>query len=237
MKKTITALFVLVLFSLTATTANNHYSAHNTASAQQDKKGLKEHLLDAAYVPGKVIFDDGSVSEEMLNYFINLNQVTYINEKGDTLVVSDLSDINLISYGNRIFIPLDKKKVAEVVKTFGDGETMLMLERQGKVTRVSDSSGPYGTSTETASISRLSSMHEWDILTNEGFEAESMYARITKEVFIVVRNRKQYKITNLKSLRKIFSSKWNEIKDYDKQYKPDLKNVDDVIALLEFCVE
>ena len=237
MRKTIVALSVLILFSTAIVCGNNLYNAHNTASEQQDNKGLKEHLLDAAYVPGKVIFKDGAISEEMLNYFINLNQITYINEKGDTLVVSDLSDIKLISYADRIFIPLDKKKVAEVIKTFADGETMLLLQRQGRVKRVSDSSGPYGTSTETTSISRLSSMHEWDIITTEGFDAESMYARITKEVFIAMKNRKQYKINNLKSLRKIFKPKWNEIKAYDKQHKPDLKNVEDVVALLEFCVE
>ena len=234
MKKTITALFVLVLFSLTATTANNHYSAHNTASAQQDKKGLKEHLLDAAYVPGKVIFDDGSVSEEMLNYFINLNQVTYINEKGDTLVVSDLSDINLITYADRVFIPLDKRKVAEVVTTFDDEETMLLLQREGRVSRVSDSSGPYGTSTETTSISRLNTMHEWDIHQELG--AESMYERYTKDVYHVMKLGVPHRINNLRSFRRVFRSKWDEIKAYDKEHKPDLRKEEDLIALLEFCV-
>lgn len=236
MKRTIAALSVLVLFSLTVTIANNHYYTHNTGNTQQSDKKMQGYLLDATYSPGKVVFNDGAISEQKFSYFINLNQITYIGENGQPLVLSDLTGIKLISYADRIFIPLNKKKVAEVVKTFSDENTMLLLERQGDIKRVRDSSGPYGTSTETTSISRLTTMHEWDIITNEGFEAESMYKRITKEVFIVIKDTKQYKIRNLRSFKKIFRSRWDAIKAYNKQNKPDLKDVDDVIALLEFCV-
>ena len=148
--------------------------------------------------------------------------------------MSDLSDINLITYADRVFIPLDKRKVAEVVKTFGDEQTMLLLQREGRVNRVSDSSGPYGTSTETTSISRLNTMHEWEIHQELG--AESMYERYTKDVYHVMRLGVAYRINNLRSFRRIFRPKWNEIKAYNKEHKLDVRNKEDLIALLEFCV-
>lgn len=234
MRKAILTLSVLVLFSSTIATANNHYKASNTSSAQQADRGVTGLLLDDEYSPGTVIFKGGATSRQMLNYFIDLNQITFINEKNDTLVVSDLSDINLITYADRVFIPLDKRKVAEVVKTFGDEQTMLLLQREGRVNRVSDSSGPYGTSTETTSISRLNTMHEWEIHQELG--AESMYERYTKDVYHVMRLGVAYRINNLRSFRRIFRPKWNEIKAYNKEHKLDVRNKEDLIALLEFCV-
>lgn len=234
MRKTIITLFILVLFSSTIATASTHSRAASTNNAQQDGKGVTGLLLDDEYTPGTVMFKDGATSRQRLNYFINLNQITFINESGDTLVVSDLSDISLITYADRVFIPIDKKKVAEVVKTFDDKETMLLKERVGKVTRVSDSSGPYGTSTETTTVSRLNTMHEWDIHQELG--SENLYERYTKEEFVVMRFGVPHKIRNLRSFRGIFKPKWDEIKAYDKEHKPDLRKQEDLIALLEFCV-
>lgn len=234
MRKTIHTLFILILFSSTIATASTHNSAGSTNNAQQDSKGVTGLLLDDEYAPGTVLFKDGATSRQMFNYFIDLNQISFINESGDTLVVSDLSDINLITYADRVFIPLDKRKVAEVVKTFDDEETMLLLQREGRVSRVSDSSGPYGTSTETTSISRLNTMHEWDIHQELG--AESMYERYTKDVYHVMKLGVPHRINNLRSFRRVFRSKWDEIKAYDKEHKPDLRKEEDLIALLEFCV-
>lgn len=234
MKNVILTLSILALFLSTKAFASKHYEAGSIYNAQQKDKDMIGLLLDDEYTPGTVMFKDGATSRQRLNYFIDLNQITFISESGDPLVLSDLSDISLITYGDRVFIPINKKKVAEVVKTFGDEKTMLLLERVGRVTRVSDSSGPYGTSTETTSISRLNTMHEWNIHQELG--AESIYERYTKEEFIVMRLGVPHKIRNLRSFRSVFRPKWDEIKAYNKEHKPDLRKQEDLIELLEFCV-
>lgn len=77
-------------------------------------------------------------------------------------------------------------------------------------------------------------MHEWEIHQELG--AESMYERYTKDVYHVMRLGVAYRINNLRSFRRIFRPKWNEIKAYNKEHKLDVRNKEDLIALLEFCV-
>lgn len=235
MKQTILTLSVVVLFSTTVLCGNNHELAqYNIIALQEQDEQLKNQLLDPVFQFGKVTFKDGAISEQNFNYYLHLGQICYIGEDGNPLVLSDLSDIEKVAYGDRTFIPIDryKSKVAEVLITFSD-ESMLLLQRQSKVTRVSDSSGPYGTSTETTTISRLNTMHEWDI--HQPLEAESMYKRIVKESFLLMKSGKIHDISKLKSLKKIFRSNWKEIEAYAKENKTDFKNQQDLIGLLEFA--
>lgn len=232
MKKTIFTLSVLLLISTTIICASNHELAMNKEALQQEDEQLPGQFLDPVFQFGWVNFKDGAISEQNFNYYLNLNQICYLNEEGNPLVLSDLSDIESVTYGKRTFLPIDKLKVAEVVKTFSN-DLVLLLQRQSKVSRVSDSSGPYGTSTETASISRLNTMHEWDI--NQQLEAESMYKRIIKENFILLKNGESHKISNLRSFRKVFRSRWADIRAYASENKTDLENYQDLINLIEFA--
>lgn len=204
----------------------------NGKSAQQENEQLEGQLLDPIFQFGRVNFKDGAISEQNFNYFLSLNQICYLNEEGNPLVLSDLSDIESVTYGKRTFFPIEKSKVAEVIKTFSE-KSVLLLQRQSKISRVSDTSGPYGTSTETATISRLNTMHEWDI--NQQFEAESMYKRIIKENFILLINGKRHNIKNLKSLKKIYRSNYKNIEAYAKENNIDFKNQQELIDLLEFA--
>lgn len=237
MKKTILTLSVLVLFYTTIFCSNNQELAqYNKIAQQEQNEQLKNQLLDPVFQFGKVTFKDGAISEQNFNYYLHLSQICYIGEDGNPLVLSDLSGIEKVTYGDRTFIPIDKykSKAAEVLITFSD-ESVLLLQRQSKVTRVSDSSGPYGTSTETTTISRLNTMHEWDI--NQPLEAESMYKRIVKENFLLMHSGKIHDISKLKALKKIFRSNWKEIEAYAKENKTDFKNQEDLIDLLEFATK
>ncbi|MFA7066122.1 MAG: hypothetical protein WC199_05005 [Dysgonamonadaceae bacterium] len=235
MKKTILFLSVLILFSSTILCgANNHQSADNKKTAQQENDNQGGQFLDANFKHGEVFFKDGTNSQQNLNYYLNSNQICYLNEKGEPLVLVDLSDIERVSYGDRTFIPIDKSNVTEVLKTFSDGSSLL-LQRQAKVTRVKDTSGPYGTSTITATVSRLTTMHEWNI--HQPLETENIYKPIIKEGFVLMKNQEKHKISKLNSLKKIFRPRWKEIKEYASQNNPDMKNPEDLIDLLEFCTK
>lgn len=232
MKKTIFTLSVLLLFPTTIICAKNNELAVNPRTTQTENEQMEGKLLDSAFQSGQVNFKDGAISLQNFNYHLQLGQICYISEGASPLVLSNLSDIESVIYGDRNFIPIDKSNVAEVLKTFSD-ESMLLLQRQARVTRVSDSSGPYGTSTETATISRLNTMHEWDI--HQPLEAESMYKRIIKERFFLMKSGKRFEISKLSSLKKIYRSNWKEIEAYVKENKTDLKNQQDLIDLLEFA--
>lgn len=235
MKKTILSLSVLILFSSTILCgANNHQSADNKKTAQQENKHQGGQFLDVDFQPGEIIFKDSTSSQQNLNYYLDSNQICYLNEKGELLALSNLSDIDRVSYGDRTFIPIDKSNVIEVLKTFSDGSSLL-LQRQAKVTRVKDTSGPYGTSTITATVSRLTTMHEWNI--HQPLETENIYKPIIKERFVLMKNGKKQKISKLNSLKKVFRPRWKEIKEYASQNNPDMKNHEDLIDLLEFCTK
>ncbi|MDD3892923.1 MAG: hypothetical protein PHE03_11550 [Bacteroidales bacterium] len=140
----------------------------------------------------------------------------------------------MVSYGSRIFIPINKHIIVELLKTFNDG-SKLLLKRLDKIDKSNDNIGAYGGSTMTASVTKLSSMAFMGHF--QELEIANNYIPIIEKRFVLMKNGKKYTISRLKSLKKIYRSKWGEIEEYAAQNKPDFKNQQDLIELLEFCTK
>ena len=232
MKKAIFSLSVLLLFSTTFIFANNHESAVNKKAAQLENERLEGQFLDPVFQSGLVIFKDGTSSEQNLNYHFNSNRICYINESGDPFVLVDLSTVKEVAYGNRTFVPTVKSDIAEVLKTYSDG-SKLLLQREARLATSDDNRGPYGGSTITASVTRLSTMPEWGVF--EPLAMDNIFKPDVKERFVLMKDGKRHKITRVKSLKKIYRSNWKEIEAYAKENNSDFKNHQDMIDLFDFA--
>lgn len=234
MKRIVFVLSALMLFSSAMLYAKNYKSGHTKTSAKQDNEKLKGQLLDVDFQLGKVVFKDGTSSQENLNYHLPSNRICYINEQNEPFVLVELRDILMISYGNRTFVPVNNVSVAELLKTFSDG-SRLLLQRQAKTEVGDDNSGAYGASTVTSSVVKLTSLRLEGHTSN--FEVADDKSLVIREKFTLTMNGKNYTISKLKSLKKIYPSKWKAIEGYAAQNKPNLKNQQDLITLLEFCTK
>ncbi|HCX99083.1 MAG TPA: hypothetical protein DG754_03000 [Bacteroidales bacterium] len=234
MKKAIFTLSILIVFSYTILYANNYQTDHKKTNDEQDIENMKVQFLDAEFQPGKIIFTNGITSQQNLNYHLPSNRICFINEQNEPFVLAKLNNIIVVSYGDRTFIPIDKYNIVELLEVFSDG-SKLLLQRQGKAYENKDNAGPYGGSTTTSSVRELSS-----ITINGRFsyiEATTTNKFTLSERFLLMKNGKKYTISRLKSLKKIYRSKWGEIEEYAAQNKPDFKNHQDLIELLEFCTK
>lgn len=234
MKKTIFTLSVLLLFSTTIICSNNYELSATDITAQQDNDQLQGQFLDPVFQSGHVIFKDGTGSQQNLNYHLNSNRICYINESGDAFVLVDLSTVKEVTYGNRTFIPTVKSEIAEVLKTYDDG-SKLLLQREARLASDDDNRGPYGGSTVTASVTRLTTMSEWDVFAP--LAMDNIFKPNIKERFILMKDGKRHKISRLKSLKKIYRDNWKKIEAYASQNKPDFKNQQDLIDLFEIATQ
>ncbi len=232
MKKTILTLSVLLLFFTTIISVNNHELPVNEKTSQQENEQLQSQFLDSVFQSGQVSFKDGTSSEQNLNYHLNSNRICYINENGDPFVLVDLSTVLEVTYGNRTFIPTVKSDIAEVLKIYSDG-SKLLLQRQARIATDDDNRGPYGGSTITASLTRLSTMPEWGVF--DPLAMDNIFKADIKEQFVLLKDGKRHKISKLKSLKKIYRTNWKEIEAYVSQNNPDFKSQQDLIDLFEFA--
>lgn len=234
MRKSIFTLSVLLLFSATVICANNYGKAVSEKAAQQENEQLHNQFLDSVFQSGHVIFKDGTGSQQNLNYHLNSNRICYINESGDAFVLVDLSTVKEVTYGNRTFVPTVKSEIAEVLKTYDDG-SKLLLQREARLATDDDNRGPYGGSTVTASITRLTTMPEWGVF--EPLAMDNIFKPDVKERFILMKDGKRHKITRLKSLKKIYRKNWSIIETYAKKNNPDFKSQQDLIELFEIATQ
>ncbi|MDD2548758.1 MAG: hypothetical protein PHD00_01545 [Bacteroidales bacterium] len=234
MKKSIFILSVLIVFSSTSIHANNHQFEHNKKIVKQENEHQNSPFLDADYQTGKIIFKNGERFQANLNYHFPTNRICFIDENDEPFILVDLSEIVMVLYGDRVFTPIDKSKVAETLKIFSDG-SRLLLQRHAKAAIIDDNSGAYGGSTMTSSVTKLTSMPFDGVF--QKFEVDNNFKPVITEKFILMQDGKRYPISRLKSLKRAFRSKWKEIKKYAEQNNLDVKNREDLIDLLEFCVE
>lgn len=191
-------------------------------------------FLDSEFMPGKVILKDGTIQLDKMNYHLFLNSICYYNDKDEPSIMDNLTNVLIVSYGDRTFVPISKDKIAEVVKTLPDG-SRLLIERQAKPGNDSDDKGAFGTSTITASTTKASS----GIFSGHTvkFDVPQDVTFTFSERYIIAKGGKNYAITTLRSLRRVYRSQWDDIQKFAEDHKTNLRLGKDVIELLEFITK
>lgn len=201
----------------------------------QIPENLKGQFLDEEFQVGKIILKDSESLTYYLNYHLPSDKACFITAEGEFYFLANLKDITLITFGERAFIPLNHKNLAEVLQTYSDG-SQLLLQRIAKEERTSENTGVFGTSTETVSKTNLSAMplqHRYVY-----FEPAPRTGKVDLNLkFTYLQNNKSHTILRVKSLKKIFPEKWVEIQEYSKTNKPSFKNPEDIIELMNFCIQ
>lgn len=197
-----------------------------------EELSLHDQFLEPLFQAGKVTFTNGASRSSYLNYNLVSNSIYFIDQDKRAFILEGLASIALISFGRRTFIPINEKEVAEILDTYSNG-SKLILHRSASIKHSHENRGAYGTSTELAFSDRVNSLNIDNTYTK--FDEKVSVEVTLRSNFIILKDGKRVTLKRFRDLRKLYPSKWEEVKNYVKQNNLDLNNKEDVIALIRFC--
>lgn len=224
MKRSISLLTVLLFCCLSLPAQN----------VIQHKKGddLKQYLLDSIkfisedYQSGFVKFRDGSSARGPVNISTIEQRIYFINPSGDVQVLVNEDQVSYVTFSGRTFIK-SKYGYLELLATVDEAA-------MGVVRRVTfleaDKKGAYGSSSQTTSVSTVTSFQEAGVMYTLGADKETPF--LYKVLPYFYKNDKVL-LSNRKNLIKCFPEKKAFIETYLNEHSVDFEKAEDVSALFE----
>lgn len=170
--------------------------------------------------------DGGAPAKGLMNYNFLLQEMQFINNKGDTMAITDVNSIAYIKMERDTF--LYQAGYFEKIKSFG--RTSLLLKRSLKFVD-EQKTGIFGTTATTGgvvSVDMYSELHEHRL----GVNAVLIFARHTSYYFLDARG--NVVAANKKNLDKYFKSEASQLEKYIADNKTDLNRQEDLVNLLAY---
>ncbi len=213
----------------------------HTASAQQEKS----YPVKAGEIPGEVLpkeaiyvlpafttgtafLKDGTSSTLRFNYNLLLDEMHFINEKGDTLAIADPLLINSVVIDSVVFY-YDKNYLREILR---QGDYKLAI-RQQMVQLKDKTRGGYDTPSELGSIKTYESVSNNSQLYHLQVQRDVLFREITS--FYIANASNHFLKANKKNFYSLFAR--NNIEEYLKEHNINFNNEADLEALLRFCTK
>lgn len=200
----------------------------------QHKRGedLKQYLLDSIkfisedYKSGFVKFRDGSSARGPVNISTIEQRIYFINPSGDVQVLVNEDQVSYVTFSGRTFIK-SKYGYLELLSTVDEAAL-------GVVRRVTfleaEKKGAYGSSSQTTSVSTVTSFQEAGVMYTLGVDKETPF--LYKVIPYFYKNDKVL-LSNKKNLIKCFPEKKAFIETYLNEHSVDFEKAEDVSALFE----
>ncbi len=177
------------------------------------------------------VFLVGRDAKTKMNYNLLMDEMQFIDEKGDTLALKNKGDIVAIYIGKRVF-KYSSVGYTEVMAMGPTGNPELAVKRTIKEAGRSNYEG-YGTKSALSSAKNITSAGlEGRVQSYHSASQEITYQR--SDLYYLNFSGK-YRIANRSGFSKVFSDKKKEIENYLKQNPVDYNNEDDVVRLFNFC--
>jgi hypothetical protein len=196
----------------------------------QQKREIS-HYLFPNFTKGTILMKSGSVNEATLNYNSLSEEVVYRNS-GQIMAVADylLSQMDTIYISNKKFVYQNNMYLDFLTKK----DDITLFAQHKCELNAPPKTGAFGKPMQTANTETLSSFEK-----SGNIYALQLPDGYTTEPFIVYWIEMEGELINFKNigqLRRIFSDKKSEIKDFTKKNKVDFKNPEDVQLLIEHLI-
>lgn len=215
---TLICLFATLILSAQEVLENKNINSANNENVRFRFQEFKQ---------GTVYFKDGSKSAARLNYHLLVQQMQFIDPKGDTLALDNESTIKHIEIGDHLFY-YHNKDFLELVE---DLSTVKLLAR--KHVRVADRQkiGAYGQPSSTSSIDSYRSVYANDRAYQLSINEKVV---LTGDIaFFILTNTGAIHAANKSNLIKAFPQHRSDIEKYVSQNPVNFKNGKDVTKLLQ----
>lgn len=181
------------------------------------------------FTQGTVLMKNGSKAVTLLNYDA-CNRLMKYKEKDDIMILTNTQQVDTIFIASHKFIPANRFFLEVIDMPNGKAYINWLLKEtyKGKV-------GAYGQTTQsTTSTTINTSYYNKGIYKNENKDVIDTYNDNDYWFFL---NNKLVKFKNEKSLLKLFPQKEEAIRNYIKKYKTDMKKPEQIIELMNYCLE
>ena len=195
---------------------------------KENKKKRLPLLRQPPYTKAKVFFKDGGIASSRFNYDYFSQEMKYIGEKGDTLVIADEDDINFITVGTDTFFY--NKGYYEWIASSGIARlavkhTFKLVGRQ--------SVGPLGISSASTGTEKIGRVYgngrPYDLLPNE----ELVFSKETTFYISPTKGKKNdFVIANKNNIDKLFPK--INIEEFIKHNKINLNKEEDLLSLIVY---
>lgn len=181
----------------------------------------------AEFLPGKVVFRDGTVSEARMNYNRLTDEMHFINRPGDTLALADEPTVRFICIGKDSFC-FDRGYVL-LVKS--DSDVKLGM-KQGF--QLGDRKRPtgYDMMSSTSSVTGLSSLHDGRKLYELEVKEQVLVTTVTQFYFGDKYN--HFVFATGKNLRGLFPECKRPIEEFCKKSGIDFGKREDLESVVSF---
>lgn len=176
---------------------------------------------------GKVFFKDGVIAETKLNYNRFLDEMHFINPKGDTLALTNEKTIQVIAIGKDSFY-YDQG----YVRLISSGNGMQLADKQTWKLADKRKTGAYNISSSVSSISSRSNYFDGRRSHNLNVKEDVVLVKVEQYYFGDKYNR--FVLADKKNLRKLFPKEQERIDTYLKENKIDFDNKEDLKKIVQF---
>lgn len=184
----------------------------------------------ASFKPGIVKFKDGTFGKALLNYNVILNDVQFINPKGDTLSLADENLIDSIHIDTTVFYY--EKGYVQVINDYT--ETKLVMRQINTVQYLKK--GALGLPNPTVHAFSYEQAQTTDYVGLKLMINEDVVL-IKETAYYLVYKKFRQTPAGLNGFIKVFPSLEKEIQHYADENKINFKSAADLNKLLKFCVQ
>lgn len=227
MKTIILQFCIFVLPICSAGQANQTITLKNNKVSSEDIKPEFQYIFHD-FRSGSVCYRDNKIINCQLNYNFLMDEILFINAKGEKMAIADPKDLSYVLIANRKFIPTPKGYY-EIIES---GDISLVYKW---ICRISPTKakGALGLSTDAPSIyqeNRFSfDNREWKMDVDKE-------ALASVEVIPYLKIKSKFvSITGAQSYYKTFRGKNSEIKIYLEQNPVNFKKEADLRRITRFC--
>ena len=222
-------LFIIPLFSALA---QDKVVVKITNEGDANQLLSSSRFLFSQFEDARVYIRGSNINTKM-NYNLLMDRMQFIDENGDTLIMTDNKAVTVVMFGKRPF-KYSPKGFVEVLVVDSPNSTELSIKRSIKLID-RKKTGPYGIKLNSSSVNDLYSTGQdaGEGLYKIATTAEEL-SFIRKNIFYLSTNDK-YTVANRKGFMKTYAKQKNEITDYLKRFPVDFEKEEDIARLFDFC--
>jgi len=178
------------------------------------------------FIPGIVLLKNGNRENAPLNYDANAQAIAYIQD-GQIMTLTNISDVDTVYIQEKEFIALKDKFYEIIIQT-----PLLLANYTCKPHPLTSTVDHNGTSLQNNDqvSGNISGAY-----INRKYKGNS-YMEFQKEYSVKIKNA-LYKVNNEKQFRKAFPEKSDAIHEFVQTNKIDLNKEQEVIKLINFCLQ
>ncbi|MCX6325995.1 MAG: hypothetical protein NT144_05010 [Bacteroidia bacterium] len=205
------------------------FSISSELSSQTDPAKPFPQLLFPGFTRSIIIMKSGKTNSASLNYN-TIDEEMVFDQKGVYMVLDKPEEIDTVYLQNLKFIPVEKAFYEVVV----NGNISLFIQHKSRYAPVGSNTA-YGLTSQTLGPTAVSTVRGGNQVRNLELPDNVKVSPAT--VYWVRVDNEMHKFTTERQFLKIFPGKENEIKEFFKTSKLDLKSREGLIKLGNYCNE